>query len=82
VFSFSIDSKKDSSEGYRSNWGESQMEGNSYYSLKSKKSVEKNGVQGTRWEYSPSDGDVADIIYYYFSNEDLIFVFTVNSNGG
>ncbi len=80
AFAFSVYAKGTSADP-GSSWGEKQMNGNSYYKLSSKKDVTKNGVTGTRWEYTPGDSKSAKIVYYYFAKGNLSYVFTINSNG-
>ncbi len=72
---------KEFEAGSQSNFGTEQMNGNTFYTLASMEEVEKDGVRGTRWEYTPDDSTAASIIYYYFSTGDYSFTFTVNSNG-
>lgn len=80
VFAFGVYAKGTSADP-GSSWGEKQMAGNTYYKLSSKQSVTKNGVTGTRWEYTPGDSNAAKIVYYYFSKGNLSYAFTVNNNG-
>lgn len=63
------------------NFGDTQMQGNTYYSLTSKKAVKKGGTTGTRWEYSPGDDRSAKVIYYYFRHRDMGYVMTINQGG-
>ncbi|MDO8265735.1 MAG: prepilin-type N-terminal cleavage/methylation domain-containing protein [Candidatus Saccharibacteria bacterium] len=62
-------------------FGDKQMEGNTYYSLASKTSVENGGASGTKWEYNPGDDSSARIVYYYFKYKDLSYVIVINDNG-
>jgi Tfp pilus assembly protein PilE len=80
AFAFGIYAKGTSADP-GSSFGEKQMNGNTYYKLTSKQSVSKNGVTGTRWEYSSDDSNTAKIIYYYFSKGSLSYAFRVNSSG-
>lgn len=80
VFSFGV-YIKGSAEDRGPNWAEKQMENNGLYKLSSKQSVNKNGVTGTRWEYSVGDNSAAKIVYYYFSKGNLSYAFVINLNG-
>lgn len=63
------------------NFGDTQMEGNTYYKLQSKGDITINEVSGTEWHYVPSD-DLSDEIYYYhFEHKGFGYVIEINDNG-
>lgn len=81
AFSFNV-AVKGSTEDVGQNYVENiQMNGNSYYKLSSKTTVNKNGISGTRWAYQPNDNNAAEIIYYYFVNDKYAYFVQINANG-
>lgn len=70
-----------SSDDPGATYGDKQLHGNDYYRLASKKDVTRDGINGTRWEYTPADDKAATIVYYYFTRGDFAYTFDVNMNG-
>jgi hypothetical protein len=91
VFSFAVyvaGSKADVGKSYPENY--LMKEGSFYaqsmgtaskYSLDSKSSVTKDGIEGTRWDYKPKDTKLAHIIFYYFNNKNYAYFFRINEFG-
>lgn len=73
--------EKGSSADQGASYGETAMQGNTYYTLSKKETVTKGAATGTRWEYTPGDDKAAPTIFYYFTKDNTSYMFKVNENG-
>jgi hypothetical protein len=73
-FLFKIEKTGTEEDKGASNWTKVDT---SYYKMKSKTSVKKNGISGTRWEYQSLNEANSDFIRYQITKDGMTYYITI-----